>query len=99
MDISTVQDIFIQNIADLNKKENSGSTVDSFGEVLSNALEKVNTSQVKADEMIKGFLVGDVQDIHQVTIAMGEAKIMMQLAVEVRNKAVEAYQELSRIQV
>ncbi|NTW04790.1 MAG: flagellar hook-basal body complex protein FliE [Peptococcaceae bacterium] len=85
--------------ATLGTDNSQDSNADSFGQVLSNAIQKVNDSQVKADEMIKGFLVGDIQDIHQVTIAMGEAKIMMQLAVEVKNKAIEAYQELSRMQV
>lgn len=71
----------------------------SFGEVLVNALNEVNQAQLKADGMVKKFLAGEVQDIHQVTIAMEEARLMMQLAVEVRNKLVEAYQEISRMQV
>jgi flagellar hook-basal body complex protein FliE len=71
----------------------------SFGEVLGSALEEVNRSQIKADDMVKKFLTGEVQDIHQVTIAMEQARLMMQLAVEVRNKVVEAYQEISRMQV
>lgn len=71
----------------------------SFGEVLGNALDEVNKSQLKADDMVKKFLTGEVQDIHQVTIAMEQARLMMQLAVEVRNKIVEAYQEISRMQV
>ncbi len=99
MNITPVQGILSQDISGINKQDEKAAGIGSFGKALSNALEKVNLSQVKADEMIKGFLVGDVQDIHQVTIAMGEAKIMMQLAVEVRNKVIEAYQELSRMQV
>ncbi|MFZ5650286.1 MAG: flagellar hook-basal body complex protein FliE [Bacillota bacterium] len=70
-----------------------------FGEVLINALKDVNDAQLKADEVTKKFLVGDIQDIHQVTIASEQAKLMLQLAVEVRNKVVEAYQEVSRMQV
>lgn len=71
----------------------------SFGQVLSNALEKVNHAQLEADGAVKKFLTGEIQDVHQVTIAMEQAKLMMQLAVEVRNKVVEAYQEISRMQV
>lgn len=71
----------------------------SFGEALNKALQDVNGAQLKADEMIKGFLTGEVGDVHQVTIAMEQGKLMMQLAVEVRNKVVEAYQEISRMQV
>ena len=70
-----------------------------FGEVLSNAIGKLNQTQIQADNAIQDFLVGDIQDIHQVTIPMQEAKLTMQLAVEVRNKIVEAYQEISRMQL
>ncbi len=71
----------------------------SFSEVLSSALNKLNETQVKADSLSMELLTGEVQDIHQVTIAMQEAKLSMQLAVEVRNKVIEAYQEISRMQV
>ncbi|MFX4261957.1 flagellar hook-basal body complex protein FliE [Pelotomaculum propionicicum] len=71
----------------------------SFSEVLSSALKRLNDTQVKADNLSLELLTGEVQDIHQVTIAMQEAKLSMQLAVEVRNKVIEAYQEISRMQV
>lgn len=71
----------------------------TFGEVLVSALKDVNDAQLKADEVTKKFLIGEIQDIHQVTIASEQAKLMLQLAVEVRNKVVEAYQEVSRMQV
>ena len=71
----------------------------SFGEVLTKALDDVNRAQLKADDTTKKFLTGEIQDVHQVTIVAEQARIMMQLAVEIRNKAVEAYQELSRMQV
>lgn len=73
--------------------------VAEFGEFLNSAVAKLNQSQLQADEVMQNFLVGDIQDIHQVTIAMREAKLTMQLAVEVRNKVVEAYQEISRMQI
>lgn len=71
----------------------------SFAGALDNALKKLNDTQVKADQLTSDLLTGEIQDIHQVTIAMNEAKLTMQLAVEVRNKIIEAYQEVSRMQV
>lgn len=71
----------------------------SFSELLNNALKELNNTQVKADNLTLGLLTGEIQDIHQVTVAMQEAKLSMQLAVEVRNKVIEAYQEISRMQV
>lgn len=71
----------------------------SFNETLNNALEKLNELQVRADQVTLDLLTGEIQDLHQVTVAMQEAKLTMQLAVEVRNRAIEAYQEVSRMQV
>ncbi|MDA8095971.1 MAG: flagellar hook-basal body complex protein FliE [Desulforudis sp.] len=70
-----------------------------FGELLARAIDTVNTEQVKADVTIQKFLTGEIQDVHQVMIAGQQARLTMQLALEVRNKVVEAYQEISRIPV
>ncbi|MEW6181652.1 MAG: flagellar hook-basal body complex protein FliE [Bacillota bacterium] len=79
------------------KSGKTGSS--SFGTVLNEMLKEVNASQVKADESIQGFLSGQIQDLHQVVAATEEARLMLELAVQVRNKVVEAYQEISRMQV
>lgn len=71
----------------------------SFGEALTRALEKVNEAQVQVDEAIKKFLAGEVEDLHAVMVALREAETWMQLAVQVRNKIVEAYQEIARMPV
>ncbi|NLJ77379.1 MAG: flagellar hook-basal body complex protein FliE [Peptococcaceae bacterium] len=75
------------------------SRVDSFAVALNNALKQLNNTQIKADQLTVGLLSGETEDMHQAIIAMTEAKLTMQLAVEVRNKMVEAYQEISRMQV
>jgi len=71
----------------------------SFAQLLARQLDKVNAAQIKADEITKQFLAGNLQDVHQVMIAAQEAKITLQLAVEIRNKIIEAYQEISRMPV
>ena len=75
------------------------ATQPGFGELLARAIETVNAEQVKADVTIQKFLTGEIQDVHQVMIATKQAGLTMQLAIEVRNKVVEAYQEISRIPV
>lgn len=72
-------------------------TSENFSNYLNNAINKLNEIQLNADQEKIKFITGEVQDIHQVTIAMQEAKIAMGIAVEVRNKVVEAYQEISRM--
>lgn len=97
MQVAPVGQLFtVQPAAAGEKLEVKGG---SFSEVLDGALKNLNDSQIKADNTAVQFLAGDIQDIHQVTIAMEEAKLTMQLAVEVRNKVIEAYQEISRMQL
>lgn len=79
------------------KKQESGSA--SFSTMFNNAMKKLHEAEMKSDNLSRDFLIGDLQDIHQVTIALQETKLTMQLATEVRNKVVEAYQEISRMQV
>lgn len=73
--------------------------IQKFGDMLVQALNKVNEVQVNSNDTAIKFLTGEIQDIHHVTIASEKAKLTMQLAVEVRNKMVEAYQEISRMHV
>lgn len=80
------------------KGKREGS-IGGFNEQLSKAIDQLNNSQLKADEISQKFLTGEVCDLHQVVLAMGEAKLTMQLAVEVRNKMIESYREISRMQV
>ncbi|GBF33187.1 flagellar hook-basal body complex protein FliE [Desulfocucumis palustris] len=100
MQIAPLPLILPQVQPDVQGPEASGETAGaSFGQMLNKALQDVNKSQINANETIKGFLTGEVQEVHQVTIAMEQAKIMLLLATEVRNKVIEAYQEISRMQV
>lgn len=71
----------------------------SFGSILKEKLDEVNQLQQEADAITEKFLVGQVQDLHQVTIAAEKANLALQLTVQIRNKIVEAYQEISRMQI
>ena len=81
-----------------NNSAQSTKTLD-FEKKLAEALDKVNEKQLKAEQATQDFLAGKVDDIHQVLILAQEAKLSLQLAVEVRNKVLEAYQEISRMQI
>jgi flagellar hook-basal body complex protein FliE len=70
-----------------------------FGTVLSNALGTLNQKEAVANSAISSLAAGEDIEIHQVMLAMQEADISFQLALEVRNKVVEAYQEVMRMQV
>lgn len=71
----------------------------SFIDTLKQKLNEVNDSQLAADSATQAFIKGDNIDIHQVMIANEEAKQSLQMAVQVRNKLVEAFQEINRMQL
>lgn len=72
---------------------------ESFGGALQKALSDVNKLQAEADQAAKRLAMGEAEDIHQVMITIEQAKMAMQLTVQVRNKVIEAYQEISRMQI
>jgi flagellar hook-basal body complex protein FliE len=71
----------------------------SFSSFLKDSIEKVNQTQIESDKMTEKLALGQDVDLHQVMIASQKASVTMQLTLEVRNKAVEAYQEMMRMQV
>ncbi|MBT3367764.1 MAG: flagellar hook-basal body complex protein FliE [Nitrospina sp.] len=71
----------------------------SFADTLADSLDKVNTMQKQADVAIQDFVVGDTRNIHETMIAVGKADLAFRLTMQVRNKIVEAYQEVMRTQV
>ena len=60
---------------------------------------EVNSKQHLATGAVEGILAGENVPIHQAMIAMEEASVSFQLMVEVRNKLLESYQELMRMQI
>ncbi|WP_071459440.1 flagellar hook-basal body complex protein FliE [Bacillus massilinigeriensis] len=86
-----------------NRTMNNSATVfdtqKSFSSVLKQEINKINDTQIKADRLTEQLATGGNVDLHQVMIASQKASITMQAALEIRNKAVEAYQEMMRMQV
>lgn len=70
-----------------------------FGALLDQLVETVATKEAAAGELTRRVLLGDSGQLHQSVIAMQEASVAFGLMVEVRNKLVESYQELMRLQV
>jgi flagellar hook-basal body complex protein FliE len=68
---------------------------DSLKEAIANVNEQQNTSDMMTQKLISG---GDV-DLHEVMIAAQKASITLNTTIEIRNKAVEAYQEIMRMSV
>ena len=72
---------------------------ESFGNLLTSQVEKLNMTQLSADQMVSDFAAGKTDDLHNVIIGVEEARLSMELAVQVRNKIIEAYKELTQMQL
>jgi len=81
------------------KKTGPEKSDGSFASVLKSSLTEVNQMQQKADAAITALATGDKVSLHDTMIAMEQADVSFRLMMQVRNKIVEAYQEILRIQV
>lgn len=71
----------------------------SFGELLKKSIDEINTSQVASDKMTEALAAGKNVELHNVMISAEKASVMLTIGTEVRNKAIEAYQEMMRMQI
>ena len=71
----------------------------SFSEFLTGALGEVNKLQASSAKASFDLAAGNLQDLSQVTIAAEKANIALQLTMQVRNKMIDAYQEVMRMTV
>lgn len=71
----------------------------SFNNVFKEALDKVNDKQLTSNAITEDFISGEDVEIHEVMLATEEAKMSLQLAVQIRNKMVEAVKELMQTQL
>jgi len=89
-------------IADLGvqKPQTAPSGGSNFGEMLVSALENVNGAQQDSKTIQEDFMTGRKPvEIHDVMIAQEKASTTMQLTLAVRNKALEAFQEINRLPI
>lgn len=71
----------------------------SFLDYVSEGVKTVNDIQANADKMSTNLATGKQENIHETMLAVSQAELSFKLMVQVRNKALEAYQEVMRMQV
>lgn len=76
-----------------------GNPTVGFGKFLEEMVSKVNEQQSTADKSIQALATGESKGLHEVMLAVEKASISFQMLTQVRNKAVEAYQEIMRMPV
>lgn len=75
------------------------SAVKEFGQFLADALANVEAAQQDAALAAQRLATGEIKDVAEVTIASEKASLALQLTVQVRNKVLDAYQEMMRMPV
>jgi len=70
-----------------------------FAGWMAREIGSVNEKIVNSDQLLQRLATGQVDNLHQVMIGLEEAKLSFQLLVQVRNKLLEAYQDIMRMQV
>lgn len=78
--------------------QNSGTNT-GFADMLVEAVAQTNKIQLDADKAAIALQTGKAENLHEVMFSMEEADISMRLLVQMRNKALDAYQEIMRMQV
>ncbi len=100
MNIAQLQRLRTQGLGDGgNLPQPRGTGDSSFADTLRDAVGEVDGLNKAADEQIEAFVAGEQENLHEVMIAMNQAKLSFQLMTEVRNKMLETYHELMRMQV
>jgi flagellar hook-basal body complex protein FliE len=100
LNISSIADsinsISLNNSVDNSKVNNKSN---SFESMLNNAISEVNTQQVEGYKAMEGIASGKVTNLQEVVQQIEEAELSMKLALETKNKAINAYKEIMRMQI
>lgn len=100
MNISEINNLNTIKSTSQLSKGSKNKNESSFKDMLEDALKSVNDLQNDYEEMIGRKIIGDKDiDVHDITIAGEKARLSLELTLQVRNKAIEAYQEIMRMQV
>jgi flagellar hook-basal body complex protein FliE len=76
----------------------AASSAGDFAGALSSAMQQVDSLQATAEQKVTGLLAGNGQDIHAAALSVERASLGFDLMLQVRNKVVNAYQEISKLQ-
>jgi flagellar hook-basal body complex protein FliE len=71
----------------------------NFGNVLESVIDKVELSRSNAQESVQRFVTGEEDELHSTILSVQRAEMDFELALQVKNKVVQAYQEIMRMQI
>ena len=98
MELNKINDFL--NFVDYDqKKDNPIDNKVNFGEILTNAMQDVNQMQIESNDYKELLAIGELDNLHDLTIAAEKANVSLQVTMSIRSKIVEAYKEIMRIQI
>lgn len=96
---SAAQELMNSQGKNLTAKNNATKeATNSFAATIEESLTKVNSMQEERSRMIEDFASGKTQNVHELMISLQKAGLAMDMTSAVRNKVMQAYQELMRLQ-
>jgi flagellar hook-basal body complex protein FliE len=75
------------------------SVPQSFGDLLTRGLDDLEAKVAHADQLVAAFAVDDSIPVHQVTIALQEARLSVELMMQMRSRLVESYRDIMNMQI
>jgi len=100
---ANVNNTSVNSATTLNNGKTNAATGDlagtSFLDTLKEKLDEVNVKQIDADNLTQKFIKGEEEDVHKVMLSTEEAKLSLEMAVQIRNKLVDAYDVFNRMQI
>ncbi|MBC3911127.1 flagellar hook-basal body complex protein FliE [Undibacterium umbellatum] len=86
-------------IASIEPLANAAAPAQSFGNMVSQGLAQVNEQLQTSQADLQALATGEVQNLHQVMIRMEESRLSFQLMLQVRNRLLESYQDIMKMQI
>lgn len=80
-------------------KPTPGEAQASFSNVLKEAINDLNAIQIESDKKTEALAIGKIDDLHDVMITAQKASVALETAVQIQRKAIDAYNEIMRMQV
>lgn len=81
------------------KNQNTQNIGDEFANLLKKSINDLDATQKQGEAAMTDIATGEVKNLHQAAIAINKAESSMKFMLEVRNKAINAYKEISRTQI
>ena len=98
--INQLTSINFRDIVQNKQTQNTDKTKQKdFGDTISDFLKAVNESQNASAQKVSDVIQGKSENLHEAMIMLEESKLSFQLMLEIRNKLLESYQELERMQI